>query len=76
MTFNYVRDDTSSKKTDFTVDLIWWSWLRLTPIKDSMYTSYIVANYETSTFATLKIIRVGTELIVNYISPRKTWLCC
>ena len=36
MAFSHIRDDISSKqankKTDFTVDLIWWGLLRLTSI--------------------------------------------
>ena len=36
MSFNHIRDDVSSKwlskKTYFTVDLIWWSLLRLAEI--------------------------------------------
>ena len=40
MAFSHTRDDISSKqvskKTDFTVDLIWWDLLRVTPIMISV----------------------------------------
>ena len=49
MAFSHIRDDVSSKqaskKTDFTVDLIWWGSLRLAPTI-TMYIFIITNNYK------------------------------
>ena len=52
MAFNHIRDardkqvsNQASKKTDFTVDLIWWGLLRLAPISTAIMV-HNIGNFE------------------------------